>query len=50
MEDIIEEKYFSDCGKKEELPLEELEDEENFKYFEGTVNFRKNKSSIYHSF
>lgn len=47
MEKIIEEKYFSNEEMIEEITFEELKDEENYKYFEGTVNFTKFKESQY---
>ena len=47
MEKIIEEKYFSNEEFIEEITIEEIKDEENYKYFEGTVNFTKYRESQY---
>lgn len=43
----LEKLYFPEKFKSEVLPVEVLEDEKNYCFFEGTVNSKKVKSSNY---
>ena len=47
MEKELEQYFFPEKFKTEELPIETLKDEKNYFFFEGTVNSKKVKNSNY---